>query len=87
VLNAAQTEVGQYIADPAATSTVLTLPASSQNAADYTIKVRSEVTGENLSTPFPLSTVSFLLFVGWHPLAPLASWSAPCLMVCSCCHP
>ena len=59
VLCAVQTEVGQYIADPAATSTVLTLPASSQNAADYTIKVRSEVTGENLSTPFPLSTVSF----------------------------
>lgn len=58
MLNAAQTEVGQYIADPAATSTVLVLPASSPNAADYTIKVRSEVTGENLSTPFPLSTVS-----------------------------
>ena len=56
----AQTEVGQYIADAAATSTVLTLAAGS-SVADYTIRVRSEVTGDNLSTPFPLSTVSFLL--------------------------
>jgi hypothetical protein len=55
-----QTEVGQYIADAAATSTVLTLAAGS-SVADYTIRVRSEVTGENLSTPFPLSTVSFPL--------------------------
>jgi hypothetical protein len=56
-LGTAQAEVGQYIANPAATSTVLTLPGSSPNATDWTVKVRSEVAGEDLSTPFPLSTV------------------------------
>lgn len=52
-----QTEVGQYIADAGATSTVLTLPGSPADAAAWTVKVRSEVAGEDLSTPFPLSSV------------------------------
>jgi hypothetical protein len=49
--------VGQYIGDPSATSTVLTLPGSAASTSDWDVRVRSEITGEQLSTPFPLSAV------------------------------
>ena len=52
-------EVGLYIADPEATSVVLKLPDASPDVADWEVRVRSEVTGQQLSTPFPFAAVSF----------------------------
>jgi hypothetical protein len=57
-------EVGQYIADPDATSTVLALPGASADAAEWEYRVRSEVTGQQLSLPFPLATVRVLFGLG-----------------------
>jgi hypothetical protein len=51
------TEVGTYIADADAMSTVLALPGASPDAADWEFRVRSEVTGQQLSTPFPFAAV------------------------------
>ena len=54
-----QAEVGQYVALPTTTSTTLQLPGSPANISDWTIRVRSEITGEQLATPFPLSAVRY----------------------------
>ena len=51
------TEVGQFVADPDATATILKLPDASPDLADWEVRVRSEVTGQQLSTPFPFAAV------------------------------